>query len=156
MVPLLESNLLPPARIKVYQYIYSRSEMASYLSPRPLSRLSLLSRATSKARFEAPASAVIRRNAPCDAHGSRSRSTLSPTARLRQSSTAIQPIYPPFRIVPLQQRRSYAELKPSGGKTEADLIVEELQELYVFLCLPVYNYNVIFFSRVKREIGSLH
>ncbi|KAH8693202.1 hypothetical protein BGW36DRAFT_301619 [Talaromyces proteolyticus] len=28
------------------------------------------------------------------------------------------------------QQRAYAELKPSGGKSEADLIVEELQELY--------------------------
>jgi hypothetical protein len=29
------------------------------------------------------------------------------------------------------QTRGYAELKASGGKTEADLIVEELQELYL-------------------------
>lgn len=27
------------------------------------------------------------------------------------------------------QSRTFAELKPTGGKTEADLIVEELQEL---------------------------
>jgi hypothetical protein len=31
-------------------------------------------------------------------------------------------------------RRGYADLKPSSGKSEADLLVEELQDLYVILC----------------------
>lgn len=33
-------------------------------------------------------------------------------------------------LVPSIQNRGYAQLKASGGKTEADLLVEELQELY--------------------------
>ncbi|OKL59000.1 hypothetical protein UA08_05461 [Talaromyces atroroseus] len=98
--------------------------MASSLSSRPLSRLSLLS------QFNHTQTMLLRCNASFynhKLHSSRYQSRLSASARRFGQVPYFQPI---SSFITRIQHRGYAELKPSGGKSEADLIVEELQELY--------------------------
>ncbi|QGA15491.1 hypothetical protein EYB26_003149 [Talaromyces marneffei] len=98
----------------------------AYISSRPLSRLALQSRITHKsinsAQAAASANAVLRRYTSTSLSGISSRSKVSDTR-----ASTLKSFNP--RVIAIQNR-GYAELKASGGKTEADLIVEELQELY--------------------------
>lgn len=50
----------------------------------------------------------------------------------------------PIALTPPSLSRGYADLKPTSGKSEADLLVEELQELYD---LPVHKRQVNEFTR---------
>jgi hypothetical protein len=101
--------------------------MAS-LSSRPLSRLALQTRISRKsitpAQSAASANAILRRYTSISLSGSRSRLKISHTRAFNLEKLFNLP------VTGIQNRR-YAELKASGGKTEADLIVEELQELYL-------------------------
>ncbi|EED24060.1 hypothetical protein TSTA_074380 [Talaromyces stipitatus ATCC 10500] len=94
--------------------------MAS-LSSRSLSRLALHSRIGLNP-ITTVRSAVLRRYTSIIPDGSRTSSYTRPFS-LQKS------FRPPVTGTNLQHR-GYADLKASGGKTEADLIVEELQELY--------------------------
>lgn len=100
------------------------------LSSRPLTRLALQSQISRKsislAPSAAPANAVLRRYTSTSLTSFRARSKPSQT----RASNFRKPSNPPVTTTHLQNR-GYAELKASGGKTEADLIVEELQELYL-------------------------
>ena len=101
--------------------------MAS-ISSRPLTRLALQShisgRSIASAQTAAPAKAALRRYTSTSLTSFRAWSKVSQT----RTSNCQKPFNLPVTTTYLQNR-GYAELKASGGKTEADLIVEELQEL---------------------------
>lgn len=103
--------------------------MAS-LCARPLPRLALRSRISRKlivsTQSAAPTNAILRRYTS-SLSDFRCRPNV-PHTRIPK----IRQYFSPLVTTTYLPNRGYAELKASGGKTEADLIVEELQELYIF------------------------
>lgn len=74
-------------------------------------------------------SASIRRTNSCSflrEHQHGRLSIFASRPRISRPSTASRPATSSLTV----QSRTFVELKPNGGKTEADLVVEELQELY--------------------------